>query len=445
MTPFEETQAPQPQPQQPPHYQEPPHPQHPGEMPPNTQGITQLVMVAVLVVVSFAAGWFGNGFANRQNVATGDQQLILQAWNTIDQNYIVTSSIDHKKMAYAAIDAMVATLGDTGHSRFETPEEYQQEQQSLQNQATVGIGVYISGGGSQPLRIDAVIPGSPAQKSGKLRPGDEIIAVNGQSIQGMTIEQSRTLIAGKAGTNVTLTIFRPSTNTTFDVTLTREAFTAPTTVSYIIPGINIAHIQLTQFSQDADSSLRTALNDALNKHVAGIILDLRGNPGGYLEQAQAVASEFVAAGSGKNVLIAKTRTGQQAFPVLSGGVATNVPLVILIDGNTASAAEITAGSIHQLRPSVQLVGEKTFGTGTILNTFFLSDGSALVLGTEEWLLPDGTSVYHKGIQPTQVVALPSNAIAVSPLVAQEEGLTLAQIQASGDAQLLQAIQDLTGK
>jgi carboxyl-terminal processing protease len=439
MTPFEETNQ----------QEATPHPSasQSSASAPASQGIAQVIMTSVLVVVAFAAGWFGNGFANRQNIATGDQRLVLQAWNAIDQNFVVTSAINQKAMAYAAIDAMVGTLGDTGHSRFETPEEFAQEQQDLQNQATVGIGVYISGGGSQPLRIDAIIPDSPADKSGKLRPGDEIVGVNGKSIQGMSETQSHALIEGKAGTAVTLTIIRPSVSTTktFDVTLTREPFVAKTAVSYIIPGTNIAHIQLTQFSQDADSQLRAKLKDVLAKHVTGIILDLRGNPGGYLNQAQAVASEFIPAGKGKNVLIEKTRSGEQPLTVLPGGVATNVPLVILVDNNTASAAEITAGAIRQLRPDVRLIGQTTFGTGTILSTFLLSDGSALVLGTDEWLLPNGESTYHQGIVPDQKVALPSNVIAVSPLVAEEESLTLQQLKASGDTQLLQAIQDLTGQ
>ena len=413
----------------------------------NSQGIAQIVVTAVLVALSFAAGWFGNGYANRQNIATGDQRLVLQAWNAIDQNFVVTSAINQKKMAYAAIDAIVGTLGDTGHSRFETPEEFQQEQQDLQNQATVGIGVYISGGGSQPLTIDAVIPNSPAAKSGKLRPGDEIVAVNGQSIKGMAESQSHGLIDGKAGTTVVLTIVRPSVSSTatFDVTLTRAAFTAPTAISFMIPDTHIAHIQLTEFSQDADTQLRAKFKAALAQHATGIILDLRGNPGGYFNQAQAVASEFIPAGKGKNVLIERTRSSEQPLPVLPGGVATNVPLVILVDNNTASAAEITAGAIRQLRPDVRLVGETTFGTGTILSTFFLSDGSALVLGTDEWLLPNGESTYHTGIVPDQKVALPTKIVPVSPLVAKEENLSLQQIKSSGDTQLLQALKDLTAQ
>ena len=278
---------------------EEPSPSH-ADAPAN-RNIAQVVITAVLVAVAFAAGWFGNGYANQQNVATGDQRLVLQAWNTIDQNYVVTGAINQKAMAYAAINGIVGTLNDTGHSRFETPEEFHQEQQNLQNQSTVGIGVYISGGGSQPLTIDAVIPGSPAFKNGQLRPGDEIVGVNGKSITGMSEDQSRTLIDGKAGTQVTLTILRPSESKTktFDVTLTREPFTAPISIPYVIPGVNIAYIQLTQFSEGADQALRADLKAAQAQHVTGIILDLRGNPGGYLDQAQAVASEFIPYGPGR--------------------------------------------------------------------------------------------------------------------------------------------------
>jgi carboxyl-terminal processing protease len=409
------------------------------------QGISQVLVTAILVAVAFGAGWFGNMYVNSANIATGDQRQVLQAWNDIDQNFVVTGSIDHKKMAYAAIQAMVDSLGDTGHSRFETPEQLAQEQQQLNNAPTVGIGVYLSGGGQQPIKIDAVIPDSPASKT-NLSPGDWIVGVNGQNVRGKTIEQVRPLIGGPEGTNVTLTIIRPSVSTTatFDVPITRGKFSVKTVVSYIIPGLNIAHIQIVQFAQDADSQLRTALKDAQAAHVKGIILDLRDNPGGYLDQSVAVASEFIPAGQGKNVLIERSRTGSQTVPVTAGGLATSTPLVILVNNSTASAAEIVAGSIAVNRPDVHVVGEKTFGTGTVLQQFILADGSALWLGTQEWLLPNGQSIYHSGFTPDQQVALPSTVSPVSPLVAQEEKLTQSQILSSGDTQLLKAIHLLGG-
>ncbi len=418
----------------------------PARAVPPAQGIAQLLVTAVLVAVAFGAGWFGNAYVNRANTASGDESLILQAWNDIDQYYVVTGSINHKQMAYAAIQGMVNSLGDTGHSRFETPEQLAQEQQQLHNAPTVGIGVYLSGGGQQPLKIDAIIPDSPASKS-NLRPGDWIVGVNGQDVRGKTIDDVRPLIGGAEGTVVTLTIVRPnaSTTATFDVSITRGKFSVPTVVSYIIPNLNIAHIQILQFAQDADSQLRIKIKAAQAANVRGIILDLRDNPGGYLDQAVAVASEFIPAGSGKNVLIEKSRSGSQTQLVTAGGLATTTPLAILVNNGTASAAEIVAGSIAVNRPGVHVVGEKTFGTGTVLQEFMLSDGSALWLGTEEWLLPNGQSIYHTGFTPDQQVALPANVAPVSPLVSQEENLSESQILNSGDSQLLQAIHDLQGQ
>ena len=403
--------------------------------------LSQMVVTSLLVLIAFGAGWFGNAYVNQgRYISSPDELLIHQAWTDINNNFVVTSRINHKQMAYAAITAMVNTLGDTGHSRFETPEEFAQENQQLQDQSLVGIGVSLSGGGTKPLRIDEVFPGSAADKGG-LKPGDLILSVDGKSIKGYTIDQARPLITGKVGTQVTLGIERPTVNPPkiLSVTLTRAKFTVPTVTTYNIPGTSLVDIQLTQFSSNADSELRKALTQAQAQHATGIILDLRGNPGGYLDQAQAVASEFIASGPGRNVLIEKTRTSQSVTPVLPNGVATTMPLVILVDNNTASAAEITTGAIKINRPEVHVVGQKTFGTGTVLQSFMLADGSALILGTEEFLLPNGSSIYGKGFTPDTPVALPANVAALSPLVATETSVGQTQLLRSGDTQLLTAI------
>lgn len=403
--------------------------------------LSQMVVTSLLVLIAFSAGWFGNAYVNQARyISSPDELLVHQAWQDIDNNFVVTNRINHKQMAYSAINALVNSLGDTGHSRFETPEEFAQENQQLQNQGMVGIGVSLSGGGDKPIRIDEVFPGSAADKGG-LKPGDLIISVNGKSLTGLTIDQARPQITGKAGTQVTIGITRPTVTPakTFTVTLTRSTFTVPTVSTFYIPGANLVDIQLTQFSSNADTELKKAIADAKSKNVAGIILDLRGNPGGYLNEAQAVSSEFIPSGSGHNVLIEKSRTGQTVVPVLANGVATTTPLVVLVDNNTASAAEITTGAIHINRPDVHVVGATTFGTGTVLRSFMLADGSALVLGTEEFLLPDGQSIYGKGYTPDTPVALPTNVAPLSPLVANETNTTQQQLVQSKDTQLLTAI------
>lgn len=409
----------------------------------------QIVVTSLLVIVAFASGWFGNAFVNRGNYVSpnSDEHLILQAWDAVSNNFVDTNKINSKKMAYAAIDAMVNSLGDTGHSRFQTKAEFDDEQNQLNNASTVGIGVYLSGGGKDPLRIDAIIPDSPAAKSGKLKPGDFITAVDGKDISGMTIAQVRPLITGKAGTSVTLTIKRSSTKlpTVFDVTLVRASFTAPIVVSYTVPELNIAVIQITQFASGADKELKQAIKDAKAKNVQGIVLDLRDNPGGYLNEAISVASEFIPAGPNKNVLIVRTRADRQPQAVETGGLATTMPLAILVNGNTASAAEIVTGAIKVNRPDVHVIGEKTFGTGTVLQPFTLADGSVILIGTAEFLLPDGSSIYNKGIQPDQPLTLPKNVVPVSPLVAQELGYSLKQVEQSGDTQLIKALEDISGQ
>jgi carboxyl-terminal processing protease len=252
------------------------------------------------------------------------------------------------------------------------------------------------------------------------------------------------MISGTEGTKVTLTVIRPSVSptATFDVMLTRGKFVSPTVASYIIPGENIDDILLYQFSSDADAQIAKAIKAAEAAHVKGIVLDLRENPGGLLEQATAVSSEFIP--KGKTVYIDKTRSGSTNQISSCGCAADQTPLEILVDNNTASAAEITAGAISINRPEVHLIGQTTFGTGTILTEFVLSDGSALWLGSDEWLLPNGQSVYHKGLTPDQPVALHQGVATLSPLVASQEKFTQQQVLSSGDSQLLQALKDLNG-
>ncbi len=409
-------------------------------------GLTQLVIIAVLVAAAFGAGWFSNATVNQNRYISNNNELLIhQAWNDINDQFAVTSAINQKQMAYAAITAMTNSLGDTGHSRFETPEEYAAENSQLNNGPAVGIGVSLGGGGSTPPVIEVVYPKSAADRAG-LKPGDEILTIAGKSTSGQNLNQVSAEIGANGTHPFTMGLYRPSLQKHFSVTLTRGPFTVPTVEKFYIPGTTLVDIQLVQFAADADQQIRAAIQDAISKHVTGIILDLRGDPGGLLDQAVDVASEFIPynANDVKNVLVVKTRSNEQDFPQAPGGLATTIPLVILVDNGTASAAEITTGAIHDLRPSVHVVGQTTFGTGTVLYPLPLADGSVLLLGIGEFYLPDGETIYHKGFVPDQQVKLPATATALTPLVAQESQFTAAQIAHSGDTQLLKAISDLGG-
>jgi carboxyl-terminal processing protease len=205
-----------------------------------------------------------------------------------------------------------------------------------------------------------------------------------------------------------------------------------------LPGTTIAHVRVAAFSQGVGKELAQALQDIHQQGMTGVILDLRNDPGGLLDEAIGVTSQFLGSG---NVLLEKNAKGEvKSVPVKSGGVATDIPLVVLINGGTASAAEITAGAFQDAHRA-QLVGETTFGTGTVLNEFGLSDGSAMLLATKEWLTPAGRVIWHRGISPDVKVGL---AQTVTPLTPEaEKEMTLAAWRAAHDEQLQRALDLLT--
>jgi carboxyl-terminal processing protease len=205
-----------------------------------------------------------------------------------------------------------------------------------------------------------------------------------------------------------------------------------------MPGTKVAHVRIATFSKGVGQDLRKALAEVEEEKLAGLILDLRNNPGGLLEEAVKTASQFLSSG---NVVLEKDARGQVSpVPVLPGGLATTIPMVVLINGGTASASEIVAGALQDDHRAT-LVGEKTFGTGTVLEPFSLADGSALLLATKEWLTPAGQVIWHKGISPDVPVPLLPQ---VNPLFPErEKGMTAGQLRESKDAQLLRALDLLT--
>jgi carboxyl-terminal processing protease len=206
-----------------------------------------------------------------------------------------------------------------------------------------------------------------------------------------------------------------------------------------LPGTQIAHLRIAGFSQGATKDLKQALKPIKTNGLKGLILDLRNNPGGLLNEAVSTASQFL---SGGNVVLEKNVKGQITdISVEKGGLARHIPMVCLVNGGTASGAEIVAGALQDHRRA-ELVGTTTFGTGTVLENFPLSDGSALLLAVREWLTPDGHTIWHKGITPNVVISLPPGG---SPVLPEEaRNMTPQQLKDSKDAQLLKAI-DLIGK
>ncbi len=409
----------------------------------------QAVITLAFMALAFLGGWFSHqAYTTSFFTASPDSQkyasLIQQAWRIVDQNYVDRKAVNYKQLSYDAIKSMLTGLGDTGHTRFLTPQDVQAEQQSLSG-TFAGIGVYIhQDPKTKDIIITSTIPGAPAEKAG-LQHGDVIIEVNGKNVVGMDFSVVQPLIEGPTGTTVTLTVRRPATNQVLNIPVQRAQIQVPNVVMHYIPEDHIAHIQIVQFANGVSDQLKTVILQAKQDGATKIILDLRGNPGGYLQEAINTASEFMASGT---VLIEQDSSGNQTkFNVTGATVDTGIPMIVLVNGDTASAAEIVSGALQDNGRSM-IMGSKTFGTGTVLQEFPLSDGSAVLIGTSEWLTPKGRFIRANGITPSlgapfNITMDPANIL--TPDVANQAHMTLAQIMQSNDTQLIAAIKYLESR
>ncbi len=403
-------------------------------------------MAAVLGVALFAGGIAvghatiapeatppGTSASTSESGTSAGQEidLINEAWKIIQEHYVDAPSLDNQAMAYAAIDGMTKAVGDEGHTTFLTAAESKAVDQSLSG-TFVGIGIQVSTNDSNGPVVNTVIPNTPAEEAGLMR-GDRIAAVNGTTTEGQSIDQVISSIRGPEGESVTLTIDRAGSKP-FDVTIVRRKFDLPLVEWSMVPGQKTALIRLDQFATGATKGVQDAIKAAKADGATAIILDLRGNPGGYVNEAVGVASQFV--GDGIVYRSVDASGVEKDIPVEPGGLWTSGPLVVLTDGNTASSAEIVTGAIQDAGRGT-VVGEKTFGTGTVLGRFDLADGSSLRIGVEKWLTRDGRPIWHEGLEPDITVALPDNASIEFP--GDVQSMTASQLASSQDTQLLKAL------
>jgi carboxyl-terminal processing protease len=409
--------------------------------------IVRLLGAVLLSMILLGAG-FAGGISYDQRVllsktqkvivpsgAAADFQLLVDAWKTVRQNYVDQPAAKDQTLVYGAISGMVDALGDTGHSRFLTPEMVKSEQ-SFESGQLEGIGAEVEMKGDNVV-IVTPLEGSPAQKAGVV-PGDIILKVDGVDVSGLPLYNVVGKIQGPAGTTVKITLQNPATNKTRDLTITRAVIKMDNVTWAMIPGTTIADVRLSAFSSGATDNLKAALKSLQSQGATGLVLDLRNNPGGLLGESEGVASQFLKSGA---VLQEKNAQGvAKLIPVQPGGVATTIPMVVLINQGTASAAEIVSGALQDAGRA-PLIGATTFGTGTVLNTFGLSDQSALLLATEEWLTPKGRVIWHHGITPDQAVDQPLEVIPLAPEVLKT--FTPVELQALPDVQFLQALKALS--
>ncbi len=361
--------------------------------------------------------------------------LYDEALQIVKDHFVGRASVTDQQLLYGAIAGMVNALGDTGHSTFLTPSQYAAFEASL-SADIAGIGVVISGNNSE-FTVVKVIAGSPAAAGG-MKVGDTITAVGGTSTDGLSIDDLSTIIRGKVGTKVTVTVLHLGSTTPVDITMTRANVTVPLAEWGMIPGTHIADIALAEFSTGAADQLWSDITAAQKAGATSLILDLRGNPGGYASEAQEVASEFLSSGV---VYIQQDASGNDTdVKVDTSRPHTNLPLVVLVDHDSASSAEIVAGALQD-NNRARIVGVSTFGTATVLQEFKLSDGSVIILGTSWWLTPDGHKIFGVGITPNQTVELAAGTIPIDPTTLPT--MTAAQLKASGDADVLAAVADLS--
>ena len=400
-------------------------------------GIALVVMFTAGIGVGRLLGPAASGSGSAPNPASSLAPttfgLIREAWDTLHAKYVDRAQLDDTKLIYGAIDGMTNAVGDTGHTDFMTPEERKRRNDALSG-SYVGIGVRIEPTADGRPQIVGVFDDGPAKAAG-LVPDDVILEVDGRSTEGESIDTVAGWVRGEAGTSVSLTVRHGTDGPERTVNIVRADVPIHPVTWTIVPGTKVALLALQQFSNGAADDVVKALKAAREAGAQRVVLDLRGNPGGYVNEAVGVASQFLSSGL---VYIERNADDQKTeHPVSPNGIATDVPLVVLVDGDTASSAEIVAGALQDAGRA-KIVGETTFGTGTVLGEFDLSDGSALRIGTTEWLTPKGRRIWHEGIAPDVPVAMPNG---VTPLSTDDVAkLTAAAAAKVPDPQLARALE-----
>jgi carboxyl-terminal processing protease len=321
-----------------------------------------------------------------------------EAWQDVNNLYLRNPNVSSTAKVYGAIAGLVQSLGDP-YTEFFSPADNQQFQQDISGNFG-GIGAELGIDAKNEIAIIAPLKATPAEAAG-LKAQDVIVAINGSSTDAMTVDQAVNIIRGPVGTKVTLSVMRAGWAKPQDFTITRANIQIPI-VDFEMKG-NVAHITLEEFDQTADQLFYEALTKAMNNNAKGIVLDLRDDPGGYLDTAVDLAGYFLKPGS-----LVVSEVGRAiattTYTASGDGALDNFPMVILVNGGSASASEILAGALHDDR-GIKLIGEKTFGKGTVQELENLSDGSSLKITVAHWVLPSGLIIDHQGIAPDYEVPL----------------------------------------
>jgi len=351
-----------------------------------------LLAIVLLLGLSFGAG-FGLSQALSDDASheiPREFDALREVWHQLSQDYVNKDAIDPEKLTQGAINGLIEALGDP-YTHYLDAETYEFTFSSLEG-SLEGIGAIVGMEDGWPTVISP-IANTPAEKQG-IRAGDRILEIDGEATSEMILIEAVSKIRGKQGTKVTLLVLHQDEAEPIELEITREEIKLDSVYLELLPG-NIAHIMLTHFTMRTGGELDTILTEALSNGVAGIVLDLRGNPGGLLNSAVDVADQFLA-----DVIILYEADGEgkviKEFKSSAGGLATDLPLTVLVDGGSASASEVLAGALqdHKRAP---LIGTTTFGKGSVQAIRELSGGSALYVTVASWLTPAGHQIEGQGL------------------------------------------------
>lgn len=377
--------------------------------------VAALVFAALFLVVgSFAAGLFAAAYAPTlapalavpaspdpsQGSLESRLTVLREVARIMDSEYYDAAALRNQDLAYGAIRGLLQSLGDP-YTNFANPKQAAVQNEDLSGKLE-GIGAVLAVREGQLLVVEPE-EDAPAQRAG-LRPGDQIAQIDGKSTVGLTAGDAVGLIRGPRGSIVVLTIVRQGLSAPFDVAIVRAEVKLKYVRWEMLPD-QVAYLQLTNFG-DVSADFIKAVRDIRDRKPDALVLDLRGNPGGYLEVAVDVASQFLDSGP---VLYQEERDGTRlAYDVKRGGLMKDLPLAVLVDKGSASASEIVAGALQDYHRAV-LVGEVTTGKGSVQKVHALSDNSSLRVTYAHWLTPKGRQIDKRGLEPDLPVAPPAQA------------------------------------
>lgn len=339
--------------------------------------------------------------ADKQDI---DFQLFWETWDKVSREYVDKKAIDPQKMYYGAIQGMVAAVGDP-YTVF-LPPDFQKSTKEELGGSFEGVGIQLGYNKDKRLVVIAPLKGTPAEKAG-IKAGDMILKIDNKDASTIALPEAVNLIRGQKGTKVALEIFHEGDSKPKSIELQRDTIVVKS-VEYEVKttpsGKKVSYIKLTRFGERTFAEWAEAVSQTLASGSEGVVLDMRNNPGGFLDGAVYIASEFL---EGGDVVLQENAQGErQGYKVNRNGKLLRVPMVVLINKGSASASEIVAGAIQDKQRG-QLVGEKSFGKGTIQESQDLQGGTGLHITTAKWLTPNGRWVHNEGLIPDVVVETPT--------------------------------------